>query len=619
VSAARVRYGTTATSAAEVYGLGYARISGGKEQRDSALSIPAQDHHIRTAMARAGVVPLDSVSDILKGTRSDRPGYQRLLAMVRRLTAEGKQVAVFIFRLDRFGRDPEERSRAWKELAALGVRLYAIQSNGWVTERFLYDLDAALSQREVTLVGERVCAVNDFVRGNGFPKVGRPSWGYRVRPSTPEERAAGAGKAMIEPNPNEAEAVRRVWEMRARGDSLGDVHRWVMGLSERERGRRRLARATFARMFRAAVYVARLEYPAGHPLATVPVLDRPRGAWTALVDDDVYRRVAVQPEEHARRPKQASGHFLLTGVLRCHRCGARMTGRHKYAAQGSGDGRGPNVQQYGCIGHLGGAGVTAEQRACSTIVNAVTLDAWVMERVARALAVFDDPAARDGLTRAWDQLRRTSQQGDDLGGRVALAERRRDKWQQARASAFAAAAVGEITKAERDEVRQRAQGEIEDAERELVSARRALSDGADDVARVVLPPLATVLARLDGWERGLRAGAVAAQRVLLGELVERVEPVPVRRGVYRARIVWTARGRAVRRVGLGWQRAARLVGAGRVPVETLAWANSTTLTQSDAPAPPAPGPATPTPAPRPAPAPHARDPRPAGSSIRAAS
>jgi DNA invertase Pin-like site-specific DNA recombinase len=178
VSAARVRYGTTATSAAEVYGLGYARISGGKEQRDSALSIPAQDHHIRTAMEREGVVPLDSVSDILKGTRSDRPGYQRLLAMVRRLTAEGKQVAVFIFRLDRFGRDPEERSRAWKELAALGVRLYAIQSNGWVTERFLYDLDAALSQREVTLVGERVCAVNDFVRGNGCgrqpPRSARP-------------------------------------------------------------------------------------------------------------------------------------------------------------------------------------------------------------------------------------------------------------------------------------------------------------------------------------------------------------------------------------------------------------------------------------------------------------
>ena len=58
-----------------VYGLGYARISGSKEQKDSALSIPAQDAHILQAMEREGVVFLDTDSDVLTGKRSDRRGY----------------------------------------------------------------------------------------------------------------------------------------------------------------------------------------------------------------------------------------------------------------------------------------------------------------------------------------------------------------------------------------------------------------------------------------------------------------------------------------------------------------------------------------------------------------
>ncbi len=585
-----------------LYGLGYGRISGSKEQKDSALSIPSQERHYRAAMEREGVLYLDSTSDILKGTRSDRVGYQRLLAMVRRLRAEGKPLAVFVFRLDRFGRDTEERSRAWKELAKLGVRLYAVQNGGWVTERFLYDLDAALAQREVTLIGQRVSSVNDFVRANGFPKIGRLAWGYRVRAATTDERAAGAGHKMLELHPDERDAVRRAWRMRAEGASLGDVHRWVMGLSDRERGGRRLARATFARLFTAPVYVARLEYPDGHPLAATPVLDRPMAKWPALIDDVTYRKVALIPDDHRHRPKQASGQFLLTGVLRCHRCGARMTGRHQTARD-----RTPR-QQYQCIGNLGGADATAEQRTCSTVIVAEPIDAWTIQQVQKTLAVFDDPDAKADLTRLWDELRTAEPGGGDVGGRLARAEQRRAKWASARSQAFADYAAGEITKAERDEVRVRAAGEIEDAERELAAARRSLAD-ADDVQMTVLPPLAVLLGRLDGWEAALGAGDTASQRGLVGEVIERVTPVAVKRGVYKARIEWTPRGRALRHVSAAWRRAAAASVDGRVHVETLAWTNTTTLTRTEGA--PAARRASQTPAPAPALARSARGRRPA--------
>jgi DNA invertase Pin-like site-specific DNA recombinase len=138
-----------------VYGLAYYRISGSKEQKDSALSIPAQESHVLQAMEREGAVFLDADSDILTGKRSDRRGYQRILAVARRLRAEGKQVAIFVIRLDRFGRDLEERTRAWRELLALGVRLYSLKNGGWISDSFLYNIDSVLSQREIELTGDR--------------------------------------------------------------------------------------------------------------------------------------------------------------------------------------------------------------------------------------------------------------------------------------------------------------------------------------------------------------------------------------------------------------------------------------------------------------------------------
>jgi len=77
-----------------IYGLSYARISGSKEQKDSGLSVPAQEAHNRDAMERDGAIFVDSASDILKGTRSDRKGYQYILAVARRLRSEGKRVKI---------------------------------------------------------------------------------------------------------------------------------------------------------------------------------------------------------------------------------------------------------------------------------------------------------------------------------------------------------------------------------------------------------------------------------------------------------------------------------------------------------------------------------------------
>jgi DNA invertase Pin-like site-specific DNA recombinase len=568
----------------ELYGLAYARISGRKEQRDSALSIPSQNRHIDTVIQNVGAILVDRDHDILVGTRSDRPGYQRTLARVRRLHSEGKQVAVFVLRLDRFGRDGEERSRAWKELAKLGARIYSVTQGGWITDRFLYDIDAAVSQREVDLTSARVRDVNEFVRANGFPIVGRPAWGYRIRKATPEERAAGSGRAMIEPHPAEADAVRRVWEMRASGDSLGDVHRYVLALSDAETGGRSLDRATFRRMFTAAVYVARHDYPKGHAQANVPVLERRTCAWEPLVSDDLFRRVAAQTDGRPRLAKQATGQYLLTGLLRCYRCGGRMVGTPYRARERRVDGsvheRGG--QRYQCVSSNLGRAWTRTTQPCSTVIVAKTLDADVRQQVGRIVALIDRPRGRRELARVWEGLRtgRKSRSSDDLGQQIARAEQHRATWVDARASAYPDWKAKRLTDREYDEIRARAEGEIDTAERELERLRARLGAEGEHLDQA-LPPLAVVMARLDGWGPLLETAPTAEQRGLLGELIERVEAVKVTRGRYTARIRWTERGRALRRVAKALAQAER--GAeGRVGVDAFAWANNSTPTRPSA-------------------------------------
>ena len=112
--------------------------------------------------------------------------------------------------------------------------------------------------------------------------------------------------------------------MRANGASLHEIHDWALTLTDEERGGRNMGWQMFHRMFGVGVYVARPEYPRGHPDHDMPVLDRPRGRWEPLVSDELFRRCLEVAERGRRIPKQASGKHLLLGLLRCPRCGSRM-------------------------------------------------------------------------------------------------------------------------------------------------------------------------------------------------------------------------------------------------------------------------------------------------------
>jgi DNA invertase Pin-like site-specific DNA recombinase len=520
--------------------LTYGRLSTEEQEREG-LSLPAQLADCRRYAAAHGWAIGGEYRDVLSGRRADRPDYQRLLADVRRLCAEGRRVVVVCKWLHRLGRRVLEAVRCREELRGLGVPVHSVMEGGEVSD-FVANVMASVAEEEVRQMGERIAEVIRHTRANGWHHVGRPRWGYRWRDATPEERAQGAPKRVLEFHPDEAPFAAEAWRRAAAGDSLRSVADWAAGLPDEARGGRTLRRVEITKLMHAAVYVARDDRGAPGTPGVTDVLARPRGRWPALVDDDTWRRVQERIAGHRRLPHQGSARYVLTGLIRCPRCGARMTGWGPRV----GPGQNPSARRrYRCYGYMYGA--RAPDRKCTATVSRNAVDRAVLDEVGAVLAAVadldrGDPELRAALRRAWRDLQRPR------FGEAAQHGRRARQLEQraAQATARLRRATDKYVDDKLTDDEYQAKRAREEAIRD-----RALADLAalrDEPVPEPLPPLEAVLAEVGTWDEALRGMDPADQRRALSVLIDRVEPRRVRWGVYEVRIDWTPTGKALRQL-----------------------------------------------------------------------
>jgi DNA invertase Pin-like site-specific DNA recombinase len=466
----------------------------------------------------------------MTGRRFDRPGYQSLLTEVRRLRAHRQSVVVVVAALDRFGRDLEEQVRSRKELRTLKVPLHAVREGGEPND-LLANVLSAVAQDESERLGQRVREARRHIMAQGYRPVGKVAWGYRLQDATSEEREAGAPRRVLVEDPATAPFVRETFRRFADGQSFRKLAAWIAGLPGEARGEfvddeghvhpaRILHYQRVCQLLRSPIYVARWRRDDGDD-----VLKGPKQKWPALIDDALWARVQGALKDHSRRPRQASGKYLLTGVIRCSQCCARMTGwpsKHQ-------------PYRYMCV--------NAAQTTCSYSVPGEIVESAVLAEVSAILSpcLGADPRLRSGLRQAWDRLRNP---GD------AEAQRRSDiMWHERCASdarrrlvdAMKKLVDGIMTEQDYQMFRDHVQAELETAERE-VSRLRVLCDESS------LPDLATVIADAGGWSVVLRQGDIPMMREVLGVLIDRVVPERVRRGQYLPTITWTPLGEALGRL-----------------------------------------------------------------------
>src|SRR5215212_6868735 len=500
----------------------YTRVSS-EEQAREGVSLDAQLTECRRYAAQHGWMLGQEFQDVLSGKRDDRPAYQALLAEVRRLRADGQPAVVLVFRLDRLGRRILERVPCREELKTLGVPVHSVREGGEVSD-LVANILASVAEEETRALGERVAAAKQHLTGNGWYITGQVPWGYRMRPATAQERAQGPPMTVLEPNPIEVPWVQEAFRRAGEGQTLRAVHRWVATLPNEARGGRVFAFQTFRNVVVSPVYVGRLIH------GSDDVLSRPSARWEALVDDATWQRIRDYVDGHRRLPRQASQHYLLTGLLRCPVCGCRMGGKA----------RKDRSRSYRCCGV--NLGANAPVPGCATTALADQVEQAVLAEVLPLLegAVSTLPELRQTLERAWAALRTPATLQD------ALQERQRQQLvreaEQARARLTKAAVLfadGDIDKPGYELLRDKARMDLD-------AATEALSQLEVVESRVALPPLETVLAAAEGWGTTMREGDIAAQREVLALLIERIVPMRVGRGEYDVEIAWTPLGAGLR-------------------------------------------------------------------------
>jgi hypothetical protein len=297
------------------------------------------------------------------------------------------------------------------------------------------------------------------------------------------------------------------------------VFHWISGLPKELLGGRTMPYAQVRDMLSRPVYAARPDH------GDDDVLTRPKGRWPALVSDDLYRRVQQQIRRHYVLPRQASGSYLLTGMIVCPRCGGRVNGdfyRHQY-------------RYYRCAGHAN-APQNGHDLRCTWAAPCGPIDTAVLAAVGELLETLSVDACT--LKEAWEELARPTDLGKVRAQRIAALERERAKAQTRLKEAALKLVDGDLDKAGYELVRDAAQSALAAAEEEI----RRLEAAPDRE----LPSLEAVLATLPSWQGPLSDASIQVQRGILRPLIERVVPVRVARGQYTVDIIWTALGGAVR-------------------------------------------------------------------------
>jgi DNA invertase Pin-like site-specific DNA recombinase len=501
------------------------------------LSLPSQLDDCRRTVADRGWALGGEYQDVLAGRRDDRPGYQQLLAEARRLRAEGGAVVVLCKALDRLGRTVAERVRAVDELRTAGSEVFSVTDGGFVSD-LIRNVLAAVAGEEAGRLAGQVSEARRQIAGAGWYLPGQPPWGYRWRKATAEERAMGAPQKVLEEDPQTATFVREAYRRAAADEAIQSVARWVQSLPETARGGRRMSYQAVRFILHSPTYVglrsSELDDAGRQKLSGS--LSTERGRWPSLVDAETWSRVQELTAKHRDLPpRQASGRHLLTGFIRCPRCGSRMVGIDRQKGEQR---KAPGYQCRGA--HYYGA--AAPDPTCHFRAVKPPVDAALVEKACHVLdsATTMDPTLRSALQTAWHGLR-GQESASAIAAQISQLEREAERYRYRLGEGARMLVDGVLDRAGYERLREAQEANLESAESELERLETARP-------KRTLPPLEEVVASAGGWAEALRSGEVKEQREVLSLLVDRVVPVRLGGGQYDVEITWTPLGSALARL-----------------------------------------------------------------------
>lgn len=279
---------------------GYIRVS--RDRDKDKLSPEVQRRRIQDYCRAKRWQLVATVEDLnVSGGDFDRPGWQALLEQV------GPGDIIVCNEFTRIGRNLRQTLERIEELHERGVEIVSLEGELDTTTaagKLQYQVLLVLAEFERNRMSERLRQTHDQIAQEGRWKGGPVPLGYRYTP----------GAKKLEVAPEEAEVVREIFRMRDGGYGM---HVIVRELAARGvRGKKgRMNYSSILQTLRNPTYLGKRS----HNGEVFEASHEP------IIDADLWERVQAR----SRLQQRGDSHrkYLLSGLLVCGECGARMVHR----------------------------------------------------------------------------------------------------------------------------------------------------------------------------------------------------------------------------------------------------------------------------------------------------
>lgn len=281
----------------------YARQS--LDRTGEGAAVDRQVDDCRQLADRRGWAVVETLTDndMSASTGKPRPGYQRLLKLMR----GGSVDAVVVWHVDRLTRRLIDLEEVIAICEATGVRLATVTGDidlSTDTGRMLARILASVARGEVERKGIRQRRANEQRASKGHMGWTRRPFGY--------DRQDGVVHVVEQ----EAKALERAAEMVLAGDTLAAGVRMLDALGLQTTAGKAWNVTSLKRALLNPRYSGRVTYNGA---------DVSEGSWPVILPAETQERLAEKLRDVQRRVQQGTDpKFLLSGLARCGRCGAVM-------------------------------------------------------------------------------------------------------------------------------------------------------------------------------------------------------------------------------------------------------------------------------------------------------
>ena len=340
----------------------YARVSS-KEQEKEGYSIPAQLELLRRYASQHSLTVASEFVDVETAKQSGRVQFGDMLAFLE--TAQDCRI-VLVEKTDRLSRNLKD----CVALDELDLELHFVKENfvysrhSRSSEKFFYGIRVLMAKQYIDNLAEETSKGMREKASQGLWPSYAPL-GYR-------NAVSNAGRKVIEPDPERAPVVAKLFEWCATGEyslrQLADKARSA-GLTSRQGSLVRTSNVH--RVLRKRIYSGDFDWDG----------DSYRGSHAPLVSMELWDKAQRVLDAHSGSgPRKRKHEFAFSGLIKCGHCGCSLVGEIKKE----------RYVYYHCTGHKGKCGerYTREEvleERFGELLNQLHIDDERVEWIAEAL------------------------------------------------------------------------------------------------------------------------------------------------------------------------------------------------------------------------------------------